>query len=172
VLIIRRQSCAKLGRTGLLLVGMAATLAAMSAAPGQAHIAHQPQPRARCHLTRVATAQGTQVTYGLKVPTCHTEYGLRFVRNINVLIDTSTDRIVDVSKTKKGKIPFDNTKTFTGSSGTNYRARVEVRLVLKGSPHPARQRDQRWHDPGPNCHRTTTFNDYDTLACTLLTRVP
>ena len=171
MLIISHQNRGDLGRAGLLL-GMVATLAAMNATAGQAHIAHQPRPRARCNLTKVASAQGPQVTYGLQVTTCKTRYGLRFVRNVNVLYNASTDQVVDASKTKKGKPAFDNTKTFTGSSGTNYRARADVRLVLKASPHPARRRDQRWHDPGPNCHRTTTFNDYDTLACTLLTKVP
>lgn len=140
---------------------------------GTAVASHHVLPKAHCNFAQVASSQGTQVTYGLHVNGCSTKWGMRRIRNVNLLYNASTDRVVDSTMTKTaGEPPFDNTKTFAGMSGTNYRARADVAFVLKQAPDLDRHRPQHWRDPGPECHVETTFFASDTLACRLLARVP
>ena len=156
-------------RTILGSVIAAGLVCALPASASAAAITATTTKGGSCTMETIQSRAGSSITFGGRVGDCSAKFGIESAQGRGLLYEDITAFLVDITSSGPGNPPYEQTKTYTkGKADKPYRARWDVRVVLRSRTSPRRPLNpERWIDPDPECRVSTYQHNGDMLTCTI-----
>ncbi len=119
-----------------------------------------------CELHVIGDGSEGAITYGGRVDSCSTRFGVRRAHSQSFLYEEHKKLQVDATPRQSGPVPYEQRTTYEDEAAAPYRARFDVRVVLRGRKSMRKPRKpERWRDTSRRCRVGTTHHSGDTLFC-------